>query len=214
MGIQKNSLKNIMKKKIDEIFLINNTGSLYNTKLDVALIREIRSIVSIPIASGGGITSVNDSEYLIKSGSEKIVINSLIHTNLSEFKKIISLLGSSSVVGSIQYSSEKKYLTYYKMGRELTGYNLIDTIKFYQDIGCGEILITDICRDGKYTGLDKALYDILNKFYDIPILIGGGFKNLNEIDYFKDVASAIVSSSTLHFNKIDLNNIYDVKKIL
>ena len=214
IGDPKIFAKKYYEKKLDEIFLINNTGSLYNTKLDVALIREIRSIVSIPIASGGGITSVNDSEYLIKSGSEKIVINSLIHTNLSEFKKIISLLGSSSVVGSIQYSSEKKYLTYYKMGRELTGYNLIDTIKFYQDIGCGEILITDICRDGKYTGLDKALYDILNKFYDISILIGGGFKNLNEIDYFKDVASAIVSSSTLHFNKIDLKNIYDVKKIL
>ena len=103
IGDPKKFAKKYYEKKIDEIFLINNTGSLYNTKLDVALIREIRSIVSIPIASGGGITSVNDSEYLIKSGSEKIVINSLIHTNLSEFKKIISILGSSSVVGSIQY---------------------------------------------------------------------------------------------------------------
>ena len=211
IGDPKTFAKIYYENKIDEIFLINNTGSLYNTKLEKNLIKEIRSLVSIPIACGGGITSVKDAESLIKNGCEKVVINTLIHNDYKEFKKIISLLGSSSVVGSIQYSSEKNNLTYYKMGRELTGFDLEETIRKYIDIECGEILITDISRDGKYTGLDTNIFGIIEKFKNTPILVGGGFRDLEEIYLFKDKVSAIVSSSTLHFNKIDLNTISVIK---
>ena len=76
------------KSGIDELLIINNTGSLYNTKLDPELIKYIRKNKALPITSGGGIKSLQDAICLIQSGSDKIVINSLIHKNYKEVKKL------------------------------------------------------------------------------------------------------------------------------
>ena len=122
------------KSGIDELLIINNTGSLYNTKLDPELIKYIRKNKALPITSGGGIKSLQDAICLIQSGSDKIVINSLIHKNYKEVKKIINSLGSSSVVGAIQFDTRsEKFMTLYEMAREFTNLSLIETIKKYID---------------------------------------------------------------------------------
>ena len=194
---------------IDEIFLSNITGSLFNTKLDLDLIKNIRSKVQIPLSGGGNIRNLEDAEKIIESGCDKLVINSLIHEDLDEFNKIVSLFGSSSIVGSIEYAKENVYRSYYKMARELTGYNLEDTIKKYEDIGCGEILLTEISGDGTYCGLDETIIPIIKKFQKSPILLGGGFNTFDQLKNFKEVISACVVSSALHYNKV---NIKDLKK--
>ncbi|MDA7552997.1 HisA/HisF-related TIM barrel protein [Candidatus Pelagibacter sp.] len=194
-------------ENIDEIFLINNTGSLYNTQLNGLIVKNIRSKVSIPIAGGGGIRSLENAENLINSGCDKIVINSLIHENPKIFSQIISMFGSSSVVGSIQYSRIKKDTTYYKMARETTGIKLSDMIKKYIDLGCGEILITEINNDGRFLGLDLELIDITKQFEQVPILIGGGFKDEEDIEAFNLHASAVVISSALHYEKIKIKDL-------
>ena len=63
---------------IDEIILCNNTGSLYNTQIDLNLIKKIRSAVQIPLTGGGNIRSLEDAEKIIESGCDKLLINSLI----------------------------------------------------------------------------------------------------------------------------------------
>ena len=74
---------------IDEIFLSNITGSLFNTKLDLDLIKNIRSKVQIPLSGGGNIRNLEDAEKIIESGCDKLVINSLIHEDIDEFNKIV-----------------------------------------------------------------------------------------------------------------------------
>ncbi len=214
IGKPENFATNYSDKGIDEIFLINNTGSLYDTNLDINIVKKIRSEISIPIAGGGGIKSTKDAEKLFNSGCDKIVINTLLYENPKVFSEIVSIFGSSSVVGSIQYNQKKKNLTYYKMARELTGMGLEDTIKKNLDYGCGELLITEINRDGHYVGLDINLIDIANKFKKVPVIIGGGFNDKNEISNFKNYISAIVISSSLHYKKIDLKKLIDHRNSL
>ena len=194
---------------IDELMLVNNTGSLYNTQLDKNLIKSIRKDKALPITSGGGIKSLSDAISLIESGSDKVVINSLIHKNYTEAKKIINTLGSSSVVGSIQFDNKNgKFITLYEMARVFTELSLKETIKKYIDLGVGEILLTDINRDGCYLGLNEKLIDILFEFKDkAPLLISGGFFDKTEIKKFKKIVSGIVISSAIHYNKINLKEI-------
>ena len=110
---------NYVESSIDELMLINNTGSLYNTKLDLDLIKEIRKKKALPISAGGGITNCKDAENLIQSGCDKVVINSLIHKNVEEVVKIVDALGSSSVTGAIQFEKrDDSYVTLYEMARE------------------------------------------------------------------------------------------------
>ena len=134
---------------VDELMIINNTGSLYNTKLNSQLLSKIRKGKAIPISAGGGISSYDDAMRLIESGSDKVIINSIIHKNTKDVEKIVNALGASSVVGAIQYEKrENNFLTLYEMARESTGLNLYDTLDLYCNLGVGEVLITDVKRDG------------------------------------------------------------------
>ncbi len=191
---------------IDEIILCNNTGSLYNTQIDLNLIKKIRSAVQVPLTGGGNIRSLEDAEKIIESGCDKLLINSLIHEDINEFKKIVSIFGSSSIVGSISYSKINEYRSYYKMARELTGYHLKDMIKKYEDIGCGEISVTEISGDGMYSGLDETIIPMLAE-NSSPILLGGGFNNFEQLKIFEEIISACVISSALHYNKIDIKKL-------
>ena len=101
---------------------------------------------------------------------------------------------------------DDNYVTLYEMARESTGLNLIDTVKMYKDIGIGELLITDIKRDGCYTGLNKEIYDIILNFKDeFPIILSGGFINLEDINHYKDILSGISISSAFHLKKLKVS---------
>ena len=193
---------------IDELVFINNTGSLYNTKLDLDLIKQIRKNKAIPITGGGGIKNLKDACDLIEAGCDKVIINSLIHTNINEVEKIISTLGSSSVIGAIQYDKkDNKYISLYEMARETTNLDLNQTILKYKNLGIGELLVTDVNRDGCYTGLNEEILDILaeNK-YNFPLLVSGGMVNPSQLDKFKNLASGLVLSSALHYNKLNVKD--------
>ena len=192
---------------INELIISNITGSLYKTKIDCCLLKNIRKAVFMPIAAGGGILNLNDAIELIKSGCDKVIINSLIHTNSREAKKIINVLGSSSVIGAIQYSNIGGSRTYFNMGREKTGLCVEKTISLYKELGVGQILLTNIDKDGTYQGLDRDALSFLKSKDSMPYLIGGGFSSLDELKYFKDIFSAVVISSSLHYSKIDLDKL-------
>ena len=133
--------KKYYKEGIDEIFLINNTGSLFQTKIDTSLIYKIRKNKIIPIACGGGIKNLSDAKELIKNGADKVVINSLFSEDKEEVKKIINEFGSSSVVG-FNTKSERYHNKYFKTKwLEKLHFNIIiNTIyDLYAEIWCRRI---------------------------------------------------------------------------
>lgn len=213
LGCPKTISEKYYNSGIDELILVNNTGSLYNTKLNLEVLKSIRKNKFLPITAGGGITSIKDVEELIISGCDKVIINTIIHNNFSEAKKIINLMGSSSVIGAIQVEKkDDKFISLYEMAREETGLNLRDTIKKYKDLGVGELLISDVNRDGCYKGLNKQLAEEIKDFRDdFPLLLSGGFKNKEEIKEFNNICSGLVISSAFHFNKVDISDLLKYK---
>ena len=205
--------KTYYDNNIDELMLINNTGSLYNTKLDRNIIEVIRNDKAIPISGGGGINTYEDSMHLIESGCDKVVINTLIHRNKKEVKKIIDTLGSSSVTGAIQFEKrDGKLISLFEMARETNFVTLNETLRIYEDLGIGEVLLTDVSRDGCYSGLNPYIQDEINNFYNkMPILLGGGFFNKKEFNLYKGLLSGIVISSAFHYQKVNLNDIIDYR---
>ena len=169
--------KKYYNSSIDELMLINNTGSLYGTQLDPNIVQKIRNGKAIPISAGGGITNLDQAKKLVSAGADKIVLNTLIHQNPQEVSKIIDILGSSSVVGVIEVDTRSSIPTSaYEMSRQSSGLDLDQTIKKYLNLGVGEIVLTDVGRDGCYTGLNKDFIEIVKKYkYEAPFLISGGF---------------------------------------
>lgn len=198
---------------IDELMLINNTGSLYNTKLDNNIIQKIRDGKAIPISGGGGITCYKDAMQLIENGCDKVVINTLIHKNKEEVKKIVNALGSSSVIGALQFEKrDDKFVSLFEMARETNYITLNETLKIYEDLGIGEVLLTDVSRDGCYSGLTEEIQDELNNFYNkMPILLSGGFFKKEELDSYKSLLSGIVVSSAIHYKKVNVKDIINYR---
>tara|TARA_B100001250_G_scaffold410474_1_gene436987 strand:+ start:5087 stop:5818 length:732 start_codon:yes stop_codon:yes gene_type:complete len=216
LGEPKEFAKLYYESNIDELMLINNTGTLYNTKLDNNLIKEIRKNKAIPISTGGGINCMADAIDLIENGSDKIVINSLIHRNFHEAKKIVETLGSASVVGAIQFEKrEGNFISLCEMARETTDLSVRETLKKYEDLGVGEVLLTDVTRDGCYSGLTREILDLIYEFNNkMPILLSGGFKNKNELDFYKEIISGIVISSAFHYKKISVSEVVQYRNTI
>ena len=197
------------KSEINELMIVNITGSLYGTQLESEALRQIRKNKAIPISAGGGISSLDDVKRIISDGADKIVINSLIHKNYSEVEKIVDFLGSASVVGVIEAEKrEGNYFSVYEMARQSSGLSLEETIEKYINLGIGEIVLVDVSRDGCYTGLNEDFIKFAVKYKSkAPILIGGGFKNVEELKKFKNYFSGVVVSSVFHYRKFDLDKL-------
>ena len=208
--------KKYYNSSIDELMLINNTGSLYGTQLDFNIVKKIRNGKVIPISAGGGISNLDDAKKLISAGADKIVVNTLIHKNPEVVTKIIDLVGSSSVVGVIQVDTRSNNLiSAYEMSRQSSGLNLDQTIKKYLNLGVGEIVIIDVARDGCFKGLNQDFIKIVDKYkYDAPFLISGGFFQKEEIKKFVNVFSGIIISSVFHFGKIDVKSLMEYRETI
>tara|TARA_Y100001958_G_C21156955_1_gene491775 strand:- start:70 stop:804 length:735 start_codon:yes stop_codon:yes gene_type:complete len=205
--------KKYYDSSIDELMLINNTGSLYGTQLDDGLVKKIRDGKAIPISAGGGIASLEDAKKLISAGADKIVLNTLIHKNPKEVSKIIDLVGSSSVVGVIEVDTRSNELiSAYEMSRQSSGLGLEQTITKYLNLGVGEIVLVDVGRDGCFKGLNQDFIEIVNDYkYRAPFLISGGFFQKEEIKKFINVFSGIIISSVFHFEKIDVKSLMEYR---
>ena len=121
-------------------------------------------------------------------------------------------IGSSSVIGAIQYEKrDDKYISLYEMARETNYLALDDTLKLYSDLGVGEIMITHVTRDGCYSGLsDEIKEEILKYNKKVPILLGGGFSEKNELYQFKNFCQVVISSA-FHYEKIDVKKVIDYR---
>lgn len=200
---------NYYNSEINELMIVNITGSLYGTQLEDKTIEQIRNNKAIPISAGGGIACLDDVKRIISNGADKVVINSLIHKDQKEVEKIVNFLGSASVVGVIEIEKrDNKYYSVYEMARQLSGLELEQTIEKYINLGIGEIVLVDVSRDGCYKGLNEEFIDIAVKYKNkAPILIGGGLKDLKELKRFKNYFSGVVISSLFHYKKCDLNKL-------
>ena len=217
LGNIKKYLDKYLNFNLDEVIILNCTGSLYNTKIDYKLLKELNSVCNFPVCAGGGIKSLDDAKKLIFNGSDKIVINSLIHENVKEAQKIVDTFGSASVVGSIQYRMKNsKFETFHTMSRVKTKYNLIDCINYFEDIGVGEIILNNVDKDGKISGIDDSpeVLEIIEEKKDIPFLINGGFNSFHQLKNMNKLFSGIIISSALHYEKISIFDILEFKKFI
>ena len=164
----------------DELLISDVVASLYGRNNLFSLIKKITEKIFIPVCLSGGIRNLKDIQLSLNSGADKVAINTAIVKNINFLKSAIKNFGISNIVASIEAKkiSDKFWEVYIYNGREKTGINVVDWINKIKDIGCGEILITSVDRDGTNSGFDISLVEsIANLNLQMPIIISGGFGN-------------------------------------
>lgn len=198
----------------DELIFLDISATEERRKTLIDLVLHVAEKVNIPFTVGGGISSVEDVDVLLKSGADKISINSSAVNNPQLINELAAKFGSQCIVVAIDakqiYDKWKVHLVGGKVPTEL---DLFEWAKEVEMRGAGEILFTSMDHDGTKNGFANKALAKLSKDLNIPIIASGGAGNMQHfVDTFIDgQADAALAASVFHFKEIE---IVDLKKEL
>jgi len=205
-------------KGIDELLYMDVVASLYGRNHLSEIIRSSVNNIFVPITVGGGIRSVEDVSDILKSGADKIAINTAAVKNPELISKIAYKYGSQCVVISIEAKrnvEKNMWEVYTDNGREKTGINVMDWVQKVEKMGAGELLITSIDQEGTKKGFDLMLYKNINEITSLPVIASGGMGKHEDLIQVVNQCNvdAVAVADILHYKRTSINEIKNSAKL-
>jgi cyclase len=178
-----NAIKIFNEKEVDELIILDIDASKKNTGPNYKLIEKVASECFMPLCYGGGISNVDQAAYLFKIGIEKISIQSAALQDINLIKKLSDRFGSQSIVISIDVKRNIFGIpcVYSSVKRKKLNINFYDYIKLIDKSGAGEILLSNIDKEGTGRGLDLSLIDFVTKRTSLPVIANSGVGSILHI---------------------------------
>lgn len=198
----------------DEIVFLDITASAHKRAIILDVVRKTAEQVFIPLTVGGGVRTVLDVKTLLRSGADKVSMNTAAVENPKLIFESALKFGSQCVVVAIDAKKHKKenWEVYIHGGRTPTGLDAVRWAKKVEELGAGEILLTSMDRDGTKEGYDLSLLKKISTLVSIPVIASGGAGNKEHFyDACKAGASACLAASLFHFKELSIK---EVKKYL
>ena len=194
----------------DELVFLDITASsdMRGTMLDV--VRRTAEEVFIPFTIGGGIRTVDDMREILRSGADKISINTAAVKDPRLVAEGAERFGVQCIVVAIdakRISSQKKWKVYINGGRTETDLDVIEWAQKVESLGAGELLVTSMDRDGTKDGYDVELLKAVSSSVKIPVIASGGAGNLEHLfEAFRDGhVDAVLAASIFHFKEFTIH---------
>ncbi len=191
----------------DELVFLDISATEERRKTLVDLVRKVAETIHIPFTVGGGISSVEDVEILLKNGADKVSINSSAVKNPQLINDLALAFGSQCVVVAIDAKQINGIWKVHLVGGKVaTEIDLFDWAKEVETRGAGEILFTSMDNDGTKNGFANEELAKLSKIVNIPIIASGGAGNMQHfVDAFVvGKADAALAASVFHFQEIEI----------
>jgi cyclase len=199
-----NAVKIFNEKEVDELVVIDIDATRENRPPNIEFISEIASEAFMPMAYGGGIKTIEEIKKILICGFEKVIINKSLHTNLGLVTEAAQLIGSQSIVASIDVKKGLfgGYKVYTDNGKRNTKLSPLEFSKRLENAGAGEILLNNIDTDGTYKGYDINLIKEIATAINIPVVAMGGASNIDDFVLAKNAgASAVAAGSMFIFQR-------------
>ncbi len=191
----------------DELVFLDISATLDGRKTMLEMVLKVAEQVNIPFTVGGGISSISDVDLLLKSGADKVSINSSAIKNPGLVNELAEKFGSQCVVVAIDAKKiNGEWIVHLAGGTIATALNLFDWAKEVEKRGAGEILFTSMNNDGTKSGFATEALAKLSALLNIPIIASGGAGNIQHfVDAFqKGKADAALAASVFHFGEIPI----------
>ena len=178
-----NAVKIFNEKEVDELMVLDITATKSNKEPNYELLKQLASECFMPLAYGGGITNFKQASQLFELGIEKIAINTSAINNSNLISEIVQVYGNQSIIVSIDIKKNffGKPCIYTNNGTKNTGLDLFVYLEKLESLGVGELLITDIDREGKWIGYNIDLLKSITDKVKMPVIINGGCGNIDHI---------------------------------
>ena len=160
----------------DELFVIRRGGEHTIPFPDfVTLLERIATETSMPISVGGGIREVEEAHSLLRSGADKIVIGPSALRGTTLVEEVAERFGRQCVVAAVDLrETSEGPIAVDGEGRITTLAPLLPWVSELDKRGVGEILLTDVGRDGSGEGLNVDAAAMVRANVDVPLILAGG----------------------------------------
>jgi len=199
----------------DELVFYDITASNEERKTSLEFVKKVAHEINIPFSVGGGVSTIDDFKFILRSGADKVSVNSSAVRNPNLIKEAAERFGNQCVVLSIdaKKNEEGSWSVYVKGGREKTTLDAVQWAVKGVELGAGEIVVNSIDEDGMKNGYDLELLKKITDAVNVPVIASGG---AGKMEHFLQAvkyadADGILAASVFHFGEIKIS---DLKKYL
>lgn len=208
IGDPANTCRIFNECEVDELAIVDITATVDGRGPDFKLLEELAEECFMPVAYGGGITSLGQAERILRLGMEKLIIGSAAFNNPQLIREIADAFGSQCVVAAIDvkqgWIGGKACFTH--SGSKRAAFAPIEWAKRVEELGAGEILLTAIDREGSWDGMDFDLIREVTTNVSVPVIAHGGAGSKSDIVQAVNVAgaSAVALGNMVVYQKRDM----------
>lgn len=195
----------------DELIYMDVVASLYGRNNLSDIISRAADQVFIPITVGGGIRSVDDARHILRSGADKVAVNTAAIARPELISDIAHRFGSQAMVLSIEAKmiTPVSWEVYTDNGRERTNLDVVEWAARAVALGAGEILLTSVDREGTRKGFEIDLIRLVREAVSVPVIASGG---MGSLDHFVEAvrdggADAVSMADVLHYDRLSVAEI-------
>jgi len=203
---------------IDELIVLNVTrGEEVNKDGFCDHVKALTEECFVPIAAGGGIRSVDQARKLLRSGADKVVVNTLLKIFPERVEEISAEFGCQCVVASVDIkNSGEQNGVFIKNGTQKLNISADEWLDKVSKMSVGEIYLNSIDRDGTGQGYLKKLLKLLPDTVQIPVILAGGAGQYNHLaeGLLDDRVDAVATAHLFNFvgNGLELARIKLLKQ--
>jgi cyclase len=193
------------KEGADELAMLDIAATVENRKTRLEWVKNVSSVITIPLTVGGGIGSLEDMESVLEAGADKISMNSAAVKDPDLVAKAAEKYGPERVTVAIDARRNKDMASGFELvvagGTKPVGKDAIEWARSCQELGAGVLLPTSMDGDGTQTGYDLEFTKAVSEAVDVPVVASGGAGNLEH--FYEAVAEGgaqiLLAASVFHY---------------
>lgn len=204
VGSMMQLVENFERRQIDELIILDVEATREGREPSYEAIKEYSSVLFCPLTIGGGISSLEHIQKLLLAGADKVAINSLCLSNPALVEKAVQKFGAQAITIAINNIYDHGInIICNSDGTQTQGIPTRHVCKFAEELGAGEILLTDVWANGTLEGYNTDCIFECSYDLSIPIIANGGCGTLQHVELaLRAGANAVAASSMFLFKDI------------
>lgn len=201
------------KEGADELAMLDIAATLENRKTRLEWVKNVSSVISIPLTVGGGISTLEDIELVLKAGADKFSMNSAAVRNPELIREASERFGKEKVTVAIDARRNQNMPSRFELvvsgGTKPVGKDAVAWAKQCQELCAGVILPTSMDGDGTQAGYDLEFTRAISDAVDLPVVASGG---AGKLEHFYEAvvqggAQVLLAASVFHYRLFSIKQV-------
>ncbi len=197
----------------DELAMLDIAATVENRKTRIEWVRNVASVISMPLTVGGGIAELGDIEQLLEAGADKVSINSAAVKQPNLISEAAKKYGSDCITVAIDARRNKGMQSGFELvvsgGTKPVGKDAVEWAKQCEELGAGVILPTSMDGDGTQAGYDLEFTRSISDAVRLPVIASGGAGKLQDFSdaVLQGKAGILLAASVFHFRILSIRQV-------